>query len=692
MIAERTLELSIEGMDCAECAIHVQKALTAVPGVTEAEVYLVSEKAVVQLEDAVDMPTLQQAVSKAGYSISDSESAPGDGGMEDNLARFAGRITVALFVFVILIIVVGEWLGLFDALMERVPLVLGVLVVIAAGYPIFRKVIHATIHKQVLAHSLMTIGVLAALIAGQWITGLLVVFFMRVGDYIERFTTDQARQAIRELSDLAPKKARILKGQDEIELPINQVMIGDMVIVRPGEKIPVDGEVIDGHATVEQAAITGESMPIEVGPGSSVFAATITLLGSLRIETIHVGQDTTFGKIIQLVEEAEANKAEVQRLADRFTGYYLPIVVAIAALTLFISRDPMATVSVLVVACSCAIALATPIAMLASIGSASKKGLMIKGGKYIETLDKADVLLIDKTGTLTLGQPKLSDIVSLNGIDESELLALVCSAERYSEHPVAIALRTAARHRDLQLIEPSHFESIPGQGIRAEIAGSQVIVGNKRLVRAGRFPEADTLEAQGKTLIYVLKQGILCGILAVTDTLRPEVPEALDRVRKMGLTHIELLTGDNERSAAALAGQLGLRYRSELLPEDKIAIVKEYQRLGHTVVMVGDGVNDAPALAQADVGVTMGVAGTDVAFEASHVALMREDWDLVPELFVIARRTMRVVKLNLGFTGLYNIVGLGLAAAGILPPVLAAAAQSLPDLGILANSSRLLRR
>jgi Cd2+/Zn2+-exporting ATPase/Cu+-exporting ATPase len=329
--------------------------------------------------------------------------------------------------------------------------------------------------------------------------------------------------------------------------------------------------------------------------------------------------------------------------------------------------------------------------MLASIGAAAKHGLLIKGGKYLETLAKADVLLIDKTGTLTLGQPRVTDIVPLNSLAPDAALLLAASAERYSEHPLAEALRTAAQERSLVLADPDAFTAFPGIGVRATVNQRRVEIGNRRLVTVAS-PAATALEAEGKTLLYMACDGAPAAIFAAADTLRDEVPAALSQLRTLGITHVELLTGDNVRTASALAERLGISYRAELLPEDKIAVVKEYQARGHVVVMVGDGVNDAPALAQADVGIAMGAAGADVALEAAHIALMRNDWQLVPEVFHIARRTMGVVKMNLAFTAVYNVVGLSLAAFGFLPPMLAAAAQSIPDLGILANSARLLRQ
>jgi Cd2+/Zn2+-exporting ATPase/Cu+-exporting ATPase len=574
-----------------------------------------------------------------------------------------------------------------------VPFPIGVLLVLAGGWPVFGNVLRAALKRQVTSHTLMTLGVIAALIVGEWVTAAIVVVFMRVGEAVENFTTESARRAVKELTALAPQTARVEREGAEHEVPLAEVRIGETVIVRPGETIPVDGEVVAGHATVDQAAITGESLPVEVAPGSHVFAATLARLGSLRVRVVRLGADTTFGRVVKMVEEAEAHRADVQRFADRFTAYYLPVVTGVAALTFLLSRNPLSAAAVLVVACSCSVALATPVAVLASIGSGAKRGLLIKGGKYLEALARADVLLVDKTGTLTLGQPQITDVIALTDLPAADALALAASAERYSEHPLAEALRAAARARNVPLADPQDFEALPGLGVRATVGGQAVALGNRRLV-----PEAEglrvsaELEGQGKTLLFLARNGRLAAVFAAADTLRPEVPAALAEVRALGVRHIELLTGDNERTAAALAEKLGVAYRANLLPEHKIEVVKSYQAQGRTVVMVGDGVNDAPALAQANVGIAMGAAGADIAIEAAHVALLRDDWALVPEVLRIAQRTMRVVKLNLAFTALYNFVGITLAAFGILPPVLAAAAQSLPDLGILANSARLLRQ
>jgi P-type Cu+ transporter len=692
----QTLEVPVSGMDCAECTQHVHHALAELPGVESVKVLLAAEKAILRLDPSqTDLPAIRQAVAAAGYSVPEAQAAPATASLAASFKHLDRRLLTLLagvFGLLLFVIVAGEGLGLLDTVTARVPWPIGVLVVLVAGYPIFRNVVRATLRRQVIAHTLMSLGAFAALAVGEWATAAVVVLLMRVGDYVENFTTIRARHAVRGLTSLAPQTAHVERAGELVEVPIADVRVGDIVVVRPGEKIPVDGMVLSGQATLDQAAITGESMPVEAGPGARVFAASLARLGSLRITTAQVGADTTFGRVIKLVEEAEAHRADVQRIADKFSGYYLPVVAVVAALTFLLRRDPLAAAAVMVVACSCSFALATPIAMLASIGAGARRGLLIKGSKYLELLARADVLLVDKTGTLTLGQPQVTDVVPLNGLDRKALLSLAASAEKYSEHPLAKAVRAAAHSQGLPVLEPQQFEALPGQGVRAEVGGRRVTVGSRRLMAGGPVPAAEALEAQGKTLLYIAHAGQLAGVVAAADTARPEVPAALAEARALGMRHIELLTGDNERTAAALAERLGIGYRANLMPEDKIAVVRDYQARGHIVVMVGDGVNDAPALAQADVGIAMGAAGSDIALEAAHVALMRDDWLLVPEILRIAQRTLRVVKMNLAFTVAYNVIGLSLAAFGFLPPIFAAAAQSIPDLGILANSSRLLRQ
>ena len=689
----RTVEIPVKGMDCAECTDHVRHALAALPGVTSVEVFLAAEKAVLQTDpEQVDLPAMRKAVAAAGYSVPEDAQLSA----HRTLADFTRPILTLfglVFGAVLFVAVIGEGLGLFERVTPLIPWWAGLVVVLIGGYPVFINVIRAALKRQVISHTLMSVGVIAAIVVGQWITAAIVVFFMRVGDYAERITTERARKAVKNLTELSPQTARVERDGQECELPVGDIQVGEVVIVRPGEQIPVDGVVLSGHATINQATLTGEAMPVDVASGSRVYAVTIAQLGSLRVTTNATGRDTTFGRVIQMVEEAEAHRGSVQRVADKFSAFYLPVVAGVALLTFLLRRDALATAAVLVVACSCSFALATPIAMLASIGAGARRGLLIKGGKYIEALDKIDLLLVDKTGTLTLGRPRIDEAIPLGDLSSAELLRLAASAERYSEHPLAEATRSAARRQNLELLDPEHFTSVPGLGVVAALKGQTIMVGSGRMVAAEL---AQTIEArllnEGKSLLWVSRDGEAIGVLAAADNLREEVPEAFKQLRAVGIRRIELLTGDNEHAAAALAGPLGIDFRANLLPEDKIAIVKDYQAKGYRVAMVGDGVNDAPALAQADVGIAMGAAGSHVAFEAAHVVLLRDDWLLVPQLFAIARRTMRVVKGNIAFTTLYNILGLSLAAFGFLPPILAAAAQSIPDVAILFNSSRLLKK
>jgi len=699
----QTVELPVAGMDCAACARKAQRALMKVPGVQSADVLLSAEKAFIQFDNGVaTADALRATIERVGFSVPQPAPVAADSDVAANhvleakaLQRQLFTTLGILFGAILFVVVIGEGLGLFERLTARVPWWAGLLAVLAFGYPIFKGVLGSALRREVTSHTLMTMGAVAALAIGQWATAAIVVFFMRVGEFTERFTSERARRLLKELTALAPQTARVLRDGLEREVAVETVVPGDLVIVRPGERVPVDGVVLEGQATFDQAAITGESMPVEAEPGDKVYAATLAKLGHVKLRAERVGRDTTFGRAVQLVEDAEANRGKVQRVADRFSAWYLPVVATIALLTWLLSGNILATVAVLVVACSCSFALATPIAMMASVGAAARQGLLIKGGKVIEALVGCDVMLVDKTGTLTTGRPRITDVVPLGERDEAALLRLAATTERHSEHPLAEAMRTLAAQRQMTAAEPARFEALPGRGVRAVIDGQTVEIGNRRLLAAGAevgnvAEIAERLEAEGKTMLFMAVDGELAGLFAAQDTLRSEVADALAAVRAAGIGRIELLTGDNERTAAAIAGSLGLGYRAGLLPEDKIGIVREWQQKGHRVVMVGDGVNDAPALAQADVGIAMG-GGTDVAMEAAHIVLMREDWRLVAESVHIARRTMGVVRTNIGFTALYNLVGLSLAAFGLLPPIFAAALQSIPDIGILANSSRLIR-
>ena len=580
------IELPVAGMDCAECTNHVRHAIEKIPGVISADVLLSSEKAIIKAESGrVGMEQIRSAVISAGYSIPDpSGSAQASGAA-------ASRRIITVFALVtgglLFVIVVGEWLGFFSMLTDLISPWLGSAVVLAAGIPHFLDVFRAARQRQVTSRTLMTLGVAASLLIGEWPTAGVLVFMMYIGNYVESYTADRSRSAIKDLTRMIPETARVEKDSLEEEIPIGEVVPGMIVVVRPGEKVPVDGQVLTGIATVNQAALTGESMPVEIGAGMRVLAATLVQTGSIRAEATHVGKETAFGRVVHLVEEAEAQKGDVQKFADRFSGYYLPVVSGIALLTLVFSRDVNSAVAVLAVACSCSIALATPIAMMASIGAAAKRGLMIKGGIVLETLASADTLLIDKTGTLTLGKPELTDVIRTGKATEEEILHLAASAERYSEHPLGAAIREAAAQKGILLSVPEDFQNLAGVGLSARVNGKQVRIGSgKALNGNGKPKEARLLEENGKTILYLFCDEVLIGMLGLADAMRADVPDALSTLRGMGIRKIEMLTGDNSHSAAAIASALGISFRADLMPEDKIRIVREYQQTGSKVVMV----------------------------------------------------------------------------------------------------------
>jgi Cu+-exporting ATPase len=700
-----TIDLPVQGMDCADEATSIEAAVGKLPGVQRVRALVSASRATVTFDpDSVTVDQIKAAVTSTGCSVPDTAAAreqaaaePLKAGRRD-LPQIIGWGALGMVAVVVLVAALGERLGVFEAVLDRLPWWIPALAIVLGGWPVFRGVLRAARRLQVTSHTLMTAGVIASIAIGQWTTAALIVFFMRFADWLEELTTERNRQALKQLVALQPSTAHVLRQGREVEVPVAEVAVGEAVLVRPGEKIPVDGLVAEGQAPVDQSSITGESVPIDKAPGDPVFAATVAQAGFLKVQATKVGGDTTFGRIVRLVEEAETQKAPVQRFADRFTTYYLPAVLLIGLATYLITGQVLNAIAVLVVACSCAIVLATPVVVLASVGNGARRGVLIKGGIALEQLAKVDTLVTDKTGTLTMGKLRVTDVVPLNGLDEPALLRAVTSIESRSEHPLAKAIVRAGAERGIESVEPESFSPLTGRGLVGAVDGRTWAIGNRRLLSEREIApdpaseqRAQALERAGKTVFFVADNGRLAGLVAVADVIRPEAKAALAELKRLGIRRLLLLTGDTEAVAAAVAGELGLEYRANLLPEDKITAVKALQAEGAMVMMVGDGVNDAPALAQADVGVAMGAAGTDVAIEAADVALMRDDWAMVPEAIGIGRRAARTIRQNLGFAALYNVAGIALAFLGLLPPVWAAAAQSLPDVAIMLNSARLLR-
>jgi Cu+-exporting ATPase len=687
------LELPIAGMDCADCALKIERALRRTAGVRDAQVSLAAERATVIFDPAVTSAgVLARTVEALGYTV---------GALPDRQAppRFPEIVSGALLVGVALTVLAGlaaERLGWAEAASRWVPWPAAVAAVLAGGLPVFRRVALALRARSVTPHALMTLGIAGALAIGEVGAAAVIVFFMRLADAVDGYTAGRARRAIRELVAARPMEARVERDGAEVVVPADAVARGEVVLVKPGERIPVDGTVVGGRAAVDQAPVTGESVPVEREPGQPVLAATLALDGALRVRAEHVGPDSTFGRIIRLVEEAEARKSRVQRFADRVTAYYIPVVAGAAAATWLVGGSAQAAVAVLVVSCSCGIALATPVAVLAAVGRAARDGVLIKGGAALEALARADVLLLDKTGTLTAGHPRVTGVHPVDGRTADQVLAVAARAERFSEHPLAAAV-VAAAGPPPGIGADAVVDASPGRGVVLREAAGRIAVGSRRLLEEVGVPVPASLdalgrglEAAGQTVVLVAEGDVAIGLIALADAPRPEVPAALAALRRLGFRRIGMLTGDNPRAAAAVAGALGVDYQAALLPEGKIDHVRRLQREGHTVAMVGDGINDAPALVQADVGVAVG-AVTGAALEAADVAIVPENWMLVPHAVRLGRRAFGVIRQNLVGAVAYNVVGITLAAAGLLPPVVAAAAQVVPDLLILLNSSRLLQ-
>jgi len=553
------------------------------------------------------------------------------------------------------------------------------------------------------AHGVADIGVYYEVAA-------VIITLILLGNLLQARATSRTGGAIRALIGLRPKTARVERGGQEIDVPVEQVQVDDVVLVRPGEKVPVDGVVLDGSSSVDESMLTGEPMPVAKAVGDTVIGATLNKSGSFRFRATRVGKDTVLQQIVRLVQQAQGSKAPIQKLADRVAGVFVPVVLALALITFVVwfaispaderlVRALLASVSVLIIACPCALGLATPTAIMVGTGRAAQAGILIKGGEALEAVNRVTTVVLDKTGTLTEGKPAVVDILPLQGINGDRLLQLAASAERGSEHPLGEAIVQEARQRGVELLRAERFTSLAGQGVEAEVAGEKVVLGTARLLRErGLSPEqslADRLAAEGKTPVFVAIGGALAGVMAVADRLKTGAADAVARLHAMGL-QVVMLTGDTEQTAQVIARQAGIdRVRAGVMPEGKRDVVVELQAAGEVAAMVGDGINDAPALAQADVGIAMG-NGTDVALEAADITLVKGDLHGVAASLEISRATMRTVKQNLFFAFIYNVLGIPLAAGILFPftgwmlsPMIASGAMALSSVSVVTNALRL---
>ena len=552
--------------------------------------------------------------------------------------------------------------------------------------------------RKITVNVFVTVALVATIAIGEFRAAAVIVFIMAVAGALESYTLDKTRSSIRNLLDLTPKQAMVRRDNEELLVPAQDVKMGETVIVRPGGRIPVDGVVVAGESCVNQAPITGESMPVEKCQGGEVFGGTLNETGRLEIRTTQVGQDTTLARIVHLVEQAQGTKAPIQNLADRFTVWFLPTVLVLAVIAYVGSGKVEVAVSVLLVACPCAFAIATPTAVTAGISNMARQAVLIKGGVFLELAAKMDVLLVDKTGTFTLGRPRVVEVIALDDRSEAEVLRWAAIAEKYSEHPLARAVMRCAKERELQIPDPQEFKIEVGMGVCARLDDKEIIVGKDQFLQNFGIVIPQTIEQtiseqtdQGRTTVLVSNDRNAVGLISIADEVRAQTPAAIASLKALGIKNITMLTGDNQQVARAVAEEIGVDdFQAGLLPEQKLQVVEKLQKEGHTVGMIGDGINDAPALALADVGIAMGAAGTDVAVESADVTLMNDDLSRVVNFVTMSKKVLSRIKLNIFFSIIYNVVGFGLAGLEKLTPVGAVLFQEAGCITVVLSSTLLL--
>jgi len=726
MLRKESLEIS--GMSCAACAAKIEKKLNKLTGVKNVNVNFATAKATIEFDpQQIKVVELINTIVSLGYEANQTEKltqAQVEAAQETEVKKLHQTLIISilltspLLVAMLLVMFKLEVAFLHN---EYFQLVIATPVQFVIGFRFYKNAFYALKAKSANMDVLIVLGTSAAyffslyslfqpLKTGQMMKELyfeastVIITLILLGKYLEVVAKGKTSVAIKKLMQLQAKTARVLRHEQEIDIPIEEVVIGEIIIVRPGGKIPVDGVILEGNSAIDEAMLTGESLPVEKQVGDLVIGATINKFGTFKFQATKIGKETTLAQIIKMVENAQGSKAPIQKIADQVAGIFVPVVIGIALLTFLVwylilgnfTAALLNAISVLVIACPCALGLATPTAIMVGTGKGAENGILIKGGEHLERTAYLKTIVLDKTGTITKGQPEVTEIISLNGSNHESILRFAAIAEKKSEHPLGAAIYDKGKEQYGNLPDPEKFTTLPGRGITAEINGKTIFIGTRKLMSEEKlnFTEFETkiikLEEEGKTVMLVRIEQQLAGIIAVADTVKEHSKEAIDELKKMGL-EIYMLTGDNQRTAQAIAKEVGItNVLAEVLPENKAAAVEKLKQQQQIVGMVGDGINDAPALATADIGMALGT-GTDVAMEAADLTLMSGDLRLIPTAIKLSKQTMKKIKQNLFWAFIYNIIGIPFAAFGLLSPIIAGGAMAFSSVSVITNSLSLKR-